>query len=163
MRIRVEPPNRNQGAMNMQRTTTAIAGMLLGLIFFVFGLNGFLRLFPQPPMEGRAGEFIGGLLAAGYVFPLLFGIYTVAGAALLAGRFVPLALILLAPVIVNIVALHAFLAPSGLPLAMFVLGLEAFLAWSYRESFGPLLRANGEVTRAASSPARRTSVGQQAL
>jgi hypothetical protein len=67
-------------------------------------------------MRGAAAEFMGGLVASGYFFPLLFGTYTITGAVLLTGRFVPLALTVLAPVIVNIVAVHLFLAPSGFPL-----------------------------------------------
>ena len=128
---------------------TIVARILLGLLFFVFGMNGFLHFFPQPEMEGRAGEFIGALVASGYVFPLLFATYAMAGAALLSGYFVPLALTLLAPAIVNIVAVHLFLAPSGLPVALFVSALEVFLAWSYRGAFSPLLRAHYEVVQTA--------------
>ena len=65
-----------------------------------------------------------------------------AGAALLLGRFVPLALAVLAPIVVNILAFHAFLAPAGLPLPIVVLALESFLAWSYRSAFRPMLGAN---------------------
>jgi len=128
----------------MKSKSASTLRVFLGLIFFVSGLNGFLEFLPQPQMEGKAGELIGGLVASGYFFPLLFGIYTIAGVALLTGRFVPLALILLAPVIVNIVAIHVFLAPSGLPLAMVVLGLELFLAWSYRAAFRSVLSARVE-------------------
>ena len=125
----------------MKSKSTTAARIVLGLVFFVFGLNGFLHFFSLPPMEGRAGEFFAGLAASGYFFPLLAGTQTIAGAALLVGRFVPLALIVLAPIVVNIVAVHVFLAPSGLPLAVLVLGLESSLAWSYRAAFRPLLRA----------------------
>jgi len=128
----------------MNTKTIAAARIFLGLVFFVFGLNGLLQLFPQPQMEGRAAAFIGALVASGYVFPLLFTIYLLAGAALLSNRFVPLALILLAPAIVNIVAVHFFLAPAGLAPALVVLGLEVFLAWSHRAAFRPLLRARPE-------------------
>jgi hypothetical protein len=92
-------------------------------------------------MRGAAAEFIGGLVASGYFFPLLLGTYLATGAALLAGRFVPLALIVLAPVMVNIMAIHLFVDPSGLPLTIVVVALEVFLAWSYRATFRPLLRA----------------------
>ena len=83
-------------------------------------------------MMGAAAEFMGGLVASGYFFPLLFGTYTITGAALLTGRFVPLALTVLAPVIVNIVAVHLFLAASGFPFTILVVALELFLAWSFR-------------------------------
>ncbi len=88
----------------MRSKAVIVARVLLGLVFFVFGLNGFLHWFPLPTMKGAAPEFMAGLVASGYFFPLLFGTYTITGAALLTGRFVPLALTLLAPVIVNIVA-----------------------------------------------------------
>jgi uncharacterized membrane protein YphA (DoxX/SURF4 family) len=117
------------------------ARILLGLVFVVFGLNGFLHFLPQPPMSGPPADFAGALLATGYMFPLIKGTEVVAGALLLSGRFVPLALTLLAPVIVNIFAFHAFLAPSGLALPVLIGILEVFLAWSYRAVFGPLLRA----------------------
>ena len=132
----------------MRSKAVIVARVLLGLVFFVFGLNGFLHWFPLPTMKGAA-EFMGGLVASGYFFPLLFGTYTITGAALLTGRFVPLALTVLAPVIVNIVAVHLFLAPSGFPLTILVVALELFLAWSYRAAFRSLLRA-----RNAAAPAR---------
>ena len=125
----------------MKHSVTTVARIVFGVIFLVFGLNGLAQFFPQPQMGGKAGELIAGLVAGGYVFPLMFGIYIIAGAALVTGRFVPLALLLLAPIIVNIVAIHVFLAPSGLPPAIVVLGLELFLAWAYRAAFRPLLRA----------------------
>jgi hypothetical protein len=118
----------------MKANITTAARILLGLVFVVFGLNGFLHFLPMPPMEGAAATFIGGLAASGYFFPLMAGTQTIAGAALLTRRYVPLALIVLAPIIVNIVAVHLLLAPAGLPLAILVLGLEVFLAWANREA-----------------------------
>ena len=137
--------------MNAKAVTTA--RVLLGLLFLVFGLNGFLHVFAQPQMEGKAGELIQGLVSGQYVFPLLFAIYTFAGAALLTDRFVPLALTLLAPIVVNIVAIHLFLAPSGLPVAVIVLGLEVFLAWSHREAFRPLLQPRHHPAASTRKPA----------
>src|SRR5688572_30599983 len=100
----------------------AAARILLGLVFLVFVLNGFLHFIPPPstPMPERAMAFIGALVATGYLLPLVAGTQAVAGALLLANRFVPLALLLLAPVIVNIVAFHVFLEPSGLAVALLV-------------------------------------------
>ena len=88
------------------------ARIFLGLIFFVFGLNGFLQFMPQPPQPEAAGAFIGALAATGYMFPLIKGTEVVAGLLLLSGRFVPLALTLLAPIIVNIALFHTVLAPN---------------------------------------------------
>jgi uncharacterized membrane protein YphA (DoxX/SURF4 family) len=134
----------------------AVARVLLGLVFFVFGLNGFLHFLPQPPISGPPADFVGALLASGYLFPLLKGTEVAAGALLLAGRFVPLALALLAPVVVNIVAFHAFLAPSGLAVPLVVLLLEIFLAYSYRSAFRPMLgsRVAPDVTAPTSAAAR---------
>ena len=147
----------------METRVTSAARILLGLVFFVFGLNGIGHFFPLPSMEGRAAEFIAGLAASGYFFPLLFCTYTILGAALLARRFVPLALTALAPVVVHIVAVHLFLAPSpsGLAIALFVLWLEVFVAWSYRAAFRPMLRARHEFTP-VSHPAHRAQAAGRA-
>jgi hypothetical protein len=118
--------------------------ILLGLIFAVFGLNGFFHFLPQPPMSGPPAAFVGALFASGYFFPLLKGTEVISGALLLSNRLVPLALTVLAPVIVNIVAFHAFLAPSGLALPIVIVALEVFLARSYRSVFRPVLRVHAE-------------------
>jgi len=124
------------------KTITLVARLGLGLLFTVFGLNGFLHFLPQPPMSGPPAEFAGALAATGYMFPLIKGTEVVAGLALLAGRFVPLALTVLAPVIVNIAAFHLFLAPSGLGMVVALLVAELFLAWAYRDAFRGVLQAN---------------------
>ena len=129
------------------------ARFVLGLVFFVFGLNGFLHFIPQPPPSGAAGDFAGALFASGYFFPLLKGTEVIAGALLLAGRFVPLALAVLAPIVVNIVAFHAFLAPQGLPLAIVVLALEVGLAWAHRSVYRPMLRAQIDLDDASARDA----------
>ncbi len=134
------------------------ARILLGLIFFVFGLNGFFHFLPQPPMSGPPAEFAGALFASGYMFPLIKGTEVLAGILLLSGRLVPLALTVLAPVVVNIVAFHLFLAPAGLGLPLLVVALGVFLAWSYRSSFAGVLRVNAQpdaaVDRAGAATAR---------
>ena len=101
-------------------------------------------------MQGRAEALIEGLIASGYVFPLLFATYIIAGGALMIGRFVPLALVLLAQAIVNIFAVHFLHAPDGLPVAIVVVALEVFLAWRYRDAYAPLLRADACSQTAAS-------------
>jgi len=128
----------------MKTKVTLVARILLGLIFLVFGANGFFHFLPQPPMSGPPADFIGALLATGYLFPLLKGTEVVVGALLLSGRLVPLALTVLAPVVVNIVAFHLFLAPSGLAVPLVVVALGVFLAWSYRSAFSGVLRVNVE-------------------
>ncbi len=113
----------------------------LGLIFFTFGLDYFLGFLPRPSvaMPGAAMAFAGALMKTGYMFPLIKGTEVLAGALLLANRFVPLALAIIAPVIVNILAFQAFLAPSGLALASVVLALELLLAWTHRDAYRSLL------------------------
>jgi len=83
----------------VKSNVTTAARVLLGLVFFGFGLNGLLHLVPLPPAQGAAAVFINGLIASRHFFPLLFVTYLLTGAALLIGRFVPLALTALAPII----------------------------------------------------------------
>jgi hypothetical protein len=118
-----------------------IARVLLGLGFLIFGLNGFFHFIPQPKdaMSQGAMDFFGALNNTKYMIPLIFATQTLGGALLLVNRFVPLALALLAPVVVNIILFHLFLAPSGLPVATVVLVLELFLAWVYRGAFRSML------------------------
>jgi uncharacterized membrane protein YphA (DoxX/SURF4 family) len=123
------------------RYLPAAGRVSMGLIFFVCGLNGFLNFLPQPsgPMPEGAAGFGLALMHAGYMFPLIKGTEVIAGTLLLSNRFVPLALALLAPVVVNIFAFHAILAPSGVGLAVVLLLLEVYLAWTYRKAYGPML------------------------
>src|ERR1700682_5528028 len=124
------------------RHLPTVGRVLLGLIFFVFGLNGFLNFLPQPSnVPEGALAFAGALFKTGYMFPLLKGTEVIVGALLLSNRFVPLALALVAPIVVNIFAFHAFLAPAGLGLAAVIVGLEVYLAWAYRDAFRPMLAA----------------------
>lgn len=122
------------------RIVAIVARMLLGLVFFVFGLNGFFHFMPNPPPTPAAGAFFGALFATHYMFALIFGTQVLGGALLLLGMMVPFALLILAPVIVNIVAFHIFLSPDLLPLALVVAALELFLAWQHRAAFAPLFR-----------------------
>jgi uncharacterized membrane protein YphA (DoxX/SURF4 family) len=115
------------------------ARLFLGLVFTVFGLNFFLHFLPMPAAPPRAAAFAGALFASGYLFPLLKATEVIAGLLLLAGFFVPLALAVLAPIVINIVGFHLFLEPSGLPLPLVVLAAELFLAWTYRAAFAPML------------------------
>jgi uncharacterized membrane protein YphA (DoxX/SURF4 family) len=120
------------------RIMVIIARVLLGLVFFVFGLNGFLHFMPNPPPTPAAGEFFGALIKTGYMFFLIFGTQVLGGAMLLLGIAVPFALTILAPVVINIVFFHIFLSPGLLPMALVVAAFELFLAWYYRAAFGPL-------------------------
>lgn len=120
---------------------STVARLLLGLVFLVFGLNGFLHFIPNMPMPDAAVAFFGALAATGYMMPLLFTTQVVGGVLLLSGMYVPLGLALLAPVIVNIFLFHLFLAPGGLVIAIIVAAIELFLAWRYSNAFSGMLRA----------------------
>src|SRR4051812_40735161 len=111
------------------------ARLLLGALFTVFGLNGFLHFIPQPPPSGLAAVFVGGLGASGYFFPLLKGAEVITGLLLLSNRYAPLARAALAPIGVNIVAFHAFLAPSALALPIVIVALGLSLAYTERAVF----------------------------
>jgi hypothetical protein len=131
--------------MNISKPST-LARLVLGTGFTVFGLNGFLHFIPMPPPPPAAGSFLGALIATGYMFPLIKGTEVVSGLLLLGNRYVPLALTLLAPILVNIVAFHAFLAPAGLALPLVLLAAELVAAWSYRAAFAPILAARVAAT-----------------
>ena len=124
----------------MKKVTIAVR-VLMGLVFVGSGVAFFLT--PPPPMEGPIGEFFSGMAATGYFFYLLKGTEIVCGLFLILGRLVPLALVVLAPVILNIFLIHAFLLPSGLPIAI-GLGLcecyLAFVAPEYSSSIKALFR-----------------------
>ena len=113
---------------------------LPGVIFLVFGLNGFLNFIPMPPPGGIAGQFMGALYASHYLW-VIFAFQLVAGVLLLVNRYVPLAVAVLAPVIVNILSFHALMAPSGLPLALFVAVLWAVIFVDIRPAFAGLFQA----------------------
>jgi len=116
------------------KIATTIARYLLGVIFFVFGLNGFLQFLHMPPPTGVAAQFAGAMFVSHYMV-VVFLLELVAGALLLINRYVPLALVLLGPVIVNILLFHALMAPSGLPLALVVVILWALVFASVRTAF----------------------------
>ena len=126
------------------RHFSTVARVLLGLVFFVFGLNGFLNFMPPPPKETLPAALVAfseAMINTGYLFALVKGTEVLVGALLLLNRFVPLALALIAPVIVNIFAVHVLLAPSGAVISIVILALELYLAWAYRSAFRPMLAA----------------------
>jgi putative oxidoreductase len=119
------------------KITIVIARFLLGLIFLVFGLNGFLHFIPATPPSGTAGQFVGALFVSHYLVPI-FLLQIVSGVLLVLNRYVPLALTLLAPIIVNILLIHILMLPSGLPLALAVTVLWFVVFPSVRSAFAGL-------------------------
>lgn len=114
----------------MKAKIPLVARLLLGLIFFAAGLTGLLNLIPPPPdLPEKLQTFNTGMMASGYFFPLLKATETVCGLLLLSGYFVPLALVILAPIAINIFMVHAFMAPSGVPLAVIIGLLIIYLAF----------------------------------
>lgn len=123
-----------------------VARIVLGLIFFASGLVGLLNLVPPPPnLPEKLLAFMNGMMATGYFFPLVKGTETICGLLLITGAFVPLALVVLAPVTLNIFLLHSFVAPDGLILAVVLVILHlylAFVAGPFKDHIRPLFRAN---------------------
>ena len=120
------------------RVLTAVVRILMGLMFFVFGLNGFLNFMPQPKMPENIMTVMGSLKQAGLI-DVAFGTQLLVGVLLLLNRFVPLALALIAPIIVGIITFHIRLAPPSIGMGIVVLVMELYLAWAYRNAFRPML------------------------
>jgi len=122
------------------KVATIVARVLLGLVFVVFGSNIFLHFIPMPPLPATlAGDFSKALMQSHYIYVVGL-LQVIGGLLLLIGRYVPLGLTLLGPVIVNILLFHIFLEPSGLPMAIIVAVLALFLLWRYRTNFAGLLK-----------------------
>jgi putative oxidoreductase len=131
---------RDRAKLAAMKIVTIIARVLLGLIFVVFGLNGFLHFIPMPPPdESTVSKFSQILMSTGFM-TLVFLCQIVGGLLVLLGFFVPLGLTILTPVIVNIFLVHALMAPSGLPMAILVAALDLFLIWRYWGNFAGLVR-----------------------
>jgi len=148
----------------IKRYAPAAARLFLGTVFTVFGFNFFLHFLPMPPPppSGPVGTFLAGVMATGYLMQLVHAVEIGAGILLLANRFVPLALTLLAPIIVNILGFHLFVAHGGLAIPAAVLAAELGLAWTHRAAFAPMLQARpapttGLADRPASAPLRQAA------
>lgn len=127
-----------------------IVRTLLGLLFIVSSIVYFLMVFgvfPMPEIDGAIKTFNEGLAASGYFFTLLKVTELICGILLITGRFVTLALVVLSPIIVNIFLVHLFLDRTGLPVAIFVVLANIFLAWYHWDAFKPLLRPKYEPLR----------------
>ena len=128
------------------KMTSLIARLLLGLIFTVFGLNGFLHFIPMPPPSGVAGQYMGALFVSHYLVAV-FGLELIGGVLLLINRYVPVALSLLGPIIVNILLFHVLMAPSGLPMAIVVAVLWSVVFVGVRSAFAGIFQSKVAIDR----------------
>lgn len=119
-----------------------VTRVLMGMLFVFSGLNGFFH-FVLPPENGMPEGALAlstAMMNSGYMMQLVFITQLLAGLSFLSGFFIPLALTILAPVVINIVAFHVFLAPAGTGMAIFVAIMELYLAYTYRAAFASILR-----------------------
>ena len=132
------------------KIAATIARYLMGFIFTVFGLNGFLHFLPMGSVPPLAAQFYGALVQSHYM-AVVFALQLICGLMLLANRYVPLALTILGAILFNILLFHIFMAPGGLPLAAVVAPLWGVLAYRARSVFAPLFQNSFE------TPARNES------
>lgn len=117
-----------------------IVRSIMGLLFLFASLTFLFKLITPPEPTGAMKVFSDGLSASIYLMPTVKIIELACGVAFLSGRFVPLATILISPIIVNILLVHAFLGPEGLPVAIFLVLANSFVAYNHRESYKPLFK-----------------------
>jgi putative oxidoreductase len=117
------------------------ARIIFGLLWVVFGLNFFFHFLPVPPPAEKAGAFLGAMFQTGYFFPFVKITEIAVGLMLLTNRFVPLALIIIAPVTLNIFLVHAMLDPAGVGLSVVLMILNIFLGFRYLDSYKELLKS----------------------
>ena len=133
-------------ATKIKSLSVIFARIVLGLIYFVFGLNFFLQFLPNPPSNGGPAEnFTTGLFQSGYFFPFLKGAEVILGGLLLAGTFVPLALVILMPISLNILLFHVFLTDNAI-ISVVIIALQLYLAWMYRDYYKPLFNRKSIAT-----------------
>jgi uncharacterized membrane protein YphA (DoxX/SURF4 family) len=124
----------------MNSKVQMVLRIILGLILIIFGANKFLQFMPMPEPQGDAATFMGGLAASGYMFPLLGVLEILIGILLILKKAVPFALILLAPLAVNMVLYHGAMDPGGIGAAAIVTVLNAILIYSNWDRFKSLFK-----------------------
>lgn len=122
------------------KVAVLMARILLGLEFIFFGLNAFFHFLPNPPIPGPAGQFMGAIFVSHY-YVAIFALQLIAGVLLVAGRYIPLALTILGPILVNILLFHITMAPSGLPMALVTTALWFVVFYSVRSAFSGIFAA----------------------
>ena len=143
-------------------TAATISRFVLGLVFVVFGLNGFLNFMPMGPVPALAGQFAAALIQSHYMVVVLT-LEILSGLLLMTNNYALLATTFIAPVIVNILLFHIFLAPAGLPIAAIVAALWVVSAYPYRVLLSPLFQRRFDgVERAESLVPPRNSIARSA-
>lgn len=122
------------------RKAAIVLRTLMGLLFLFASVTYLFNLITPPPMTGPMKVFTDGLEASRYMMPTVKVIELLCGLAFVSGYFVPLATVVIAPIIVNIVCVHAFLAPEGIGPALFLVVADLFLAYYHRDAYQPLLK-----------------------
>jgi hypothetical protein len=126
------------------KIAVVIARVLLGLVFLIFGFNNLHPFMPMQPVPGDAGTLTMIMFTHGWI--MFHGVlYVIAGALLLAGRYVPVALVILGPILVNILVFHFTLMPSGMAPGLVCVALELFLIYAYWPAFRAIFTAKMEV------------------
>jgi putative oxidoreductase len=123
----------------MKKKLPSVVRTLIGIIFLVFGLNGFFHFLPMPPMPEGAGALIGAFIQTGYFMTLVFVTEVLVGVMFLTNSWAKLALVILAPLLLHILCFHLFLAPEGLVLPLIILVGGVYLAYCWRDAYKPLL------------------------
>jgi uncharacterized membrane protein YphA (DoxX/SURF4 family) len=118
-----------------------IVRILVGLLYLVSAIGFFFNLMPQPELSGPAKLFVVGMGASGYMFPVVKVIELICGIALISGRFVPLATVVIFPITVNILLFHGVMAPEGVAIPVFLFVANLFLAYVYRKNYETLVVA----------------------
>lgn len=123
------------------KIAVVIVRSLMGLLLLFASISYFLNLGPQPESQGAMKTFEVGIAASVYLLPTAKAVELLCGLLFVIGRFVPLATILIAPILVNIFLINAFMLPENLPIAAFLVLSNAFVAYFHRDAYAPLFRA----------------------
>lgn len=124
----------------MNSTFTTILRIVLGLALVVFGLNKFLAFIPMFEMAPAAANFLDSLETSGYILFAVAALEVIIGLLLIFRKWVPFALILLAPISINILLFHIFLDVSGLAIAVAIVAINVILIYKYWKSYRPLFQ-----------------------
>ncbi len=135
-----------------------VTRILLGSIFLAYGLDGFLHFMPSHQASARASAFVSALIDSGFIWQLIKGTQVLAGVLLLTDWYVPLALVLLVPIVTIIFCMQLFLDPAGLPVGSSIAILELALAWFYRDYFKSVLVRRAAIAQPATGAENRTQL-----